>query len=457
MSENTNTVKSNKKLLIWQSVRAIATLVLICMVCCLVLALCNDLLYVSPEEKFARAMAKIYSNYGNGDEEFNNSFKLSSYKTTNTYGTVTDVKKAEDGAYVISSKGGGGYKGTVTIYIVIKERTVSGQKDAVIKAWAVKEHEGETFLGNITSAHQKAWYVNKSIKDFSSKAFEVDNNKVSGTTFSSTAINNAVKAACVFCIDELHLVSTPESEARNAVETLLKGTEYDGYTFNTVTDAEGFSEFAVNEQTTVSFFFEGSKAGADGLEAYVYGTDENRQIVVVKTGLTHAERLEATAVVAQSDNVTAEVVAKVQSVSYFEYLVHKANYTDFEFAGMAELNITFATNESYGSVGAVYTSTDGAVVIEATGTGGWEGGTITLNVVIKDGVIKGWWIVSNVGQSYLYKINAAWNTVKNWYVGSSIDAPLAMSDNTKVSGASFTSTAINKAINMACHYAKNVA
>ena len=458
MSENVEKTKKTMNPALKQSLIAIAVLVVICLVCGLLLALCNDLLYVSDEEKLNRAMAKIYADY-KSDDEFNKNFTLSN--NTNTYGTVTEVKKSTDGAYVISSKGGGGYKGTVTIYLVVKQETAGGKLDTVIKAWSIKEHDGETFLGNITSKQQETWYVGKSIAEYDSAAFALANNKVSGTTLSSTAINNAVKAACVYCIDVLKLVSTPESEAKDAIYALL-GAEYADYTFTSVADADGFSEYKVGDNS-LSFYFEGTKSGAASLEAYVYGEGDDRQIVVVTAGLTHADRLQAE-VVAKSDNATDEVVNKVKGLSYFEYLVHKS-HAEFEYAGMAEVDSAFTA--TIGTVNGVYKSTDGSVVIQATGNNGWEDGTITINVVIANGVIKGWWIVSNEKQSFIGNINDAWNEkVKNWYVGSSINEDIALVDDetvdgvlvpgNKLTGTTFTSTAINNAVNTACKYAREV-
>lgn len=62
MAEKTNIVKevnNNEKGTALQAVKAVAVLVVICLVCCLLLALCNDLLYVTEEEKFNRAMKDL--------------------------------------------------------------------------------------------------------------------------------------------------------------------------------------------------------------------------------------------------------------------------------------------------------------------------------------------------------------------------------------------------------------
>ena len=435
----------------------IAVLVCICLVCGLLLALCNDLLYVSDEDKLNRAMGKIYSAYGEGDKEWN-AANANFAAVDNDYGTITDIKKAADGAYVISAKGGGGYNsGGVTIYLVVKQEVVNGKNDAIIKAWTIKENDGQTFLGNITGKQQTSWYVGKSITDFKGDGFAVSNNKVSGTTLTSTAINNAVKSACQYCVDDLKLVSTPESEARDALVELL-GADYASYTFTSVADADGFAGFKVGEQE-LSFYFEGSD-GTNSVEAYVYGEGADRQIVVVKAGLTHAERL-AQEVVAKSDNAADDVVNKVKGLSYFEYLVRKS-HEGFVYAGMAEVDSSFTSDK--GTVGKVYTSTDGSVVIQATGNGGWEEGTVTINVVIANGTIKGWWIVGHEKQSFLQgNILEDWDNCKKWFVGESIDTvfttatPDKNPTEGKGSGATYSENAITNAINTACAYARSLA
>ncbi len=423
------------------AVKAVAVLVCICLVCVALLALCNDLLYISDDEKLARAMSAIYADYGTGDKEFNDSYTLTNGK--NSFGEVTDVKKAQDGAYVLTSKGGGGYKGTVTIYIVIKQEGSGAQMDAVVKAWTVKEHDGETFLGNIGDAQRKSWYVDQSITLYNSDAFALNNNKVTGTTLSSTAINNAVKAACDYCVNVLELVSTPESDAIKATSAL---SGLDGYTFS-VAASDGLDDYKVGD-TALSFVLQGVKDGADELEAFVYGSGDDVQIVVCKSWLTHQERARQDPV-AKTANVSDEVVAKVKGLSYFEHRVRQS-LADFEFVGTEE-TITQPAGIN-GTINKVYNGTNGTV-IEATGTGGYSNGTVTVDVVIGDDAIKAWWIVGNEGQTFINRFFDDWANVSKWYVGSSINDPIALGDN-KVTGASMSSTAINNAVNAACSYAK---
>ena len=119
---------------------------------------------------------------------------------------------------------------------------------------------------------------------------------------------------------------------------------------------------------------------------------------------------------------------------------------------MGEVNEEFATAEK-GTVNKIYLSTDGAIIVEATGNGGFMNGTVTINVIIADREIKGWSIVSNTEQSYISNIINS-TQASTWYVGSSIDGALELGDN-KVTGTTMSSTAINNAVNTACYYARN--
>lgn len=433
--------KAMKKGTVIQAVKAIAVLVIICLVCGILLALCNDLLYVSDDVKFDRAMQKIYPNFKKADD----SPALDTANVKTPYGEVLDLVKSSDGAYILTAKSSniGFSNGTVTIYVA-----VSGGENPTVAGWSIKENVGQSFIGNISEKHRKTWFIGQSITVVNPENPE-GSGLGSGATHTENAIGYAINAAAYYCINVLKLVSTPESEAKDALVALL-GTEYDGYGFVAVNDSAYLEACKVGDKE-LSFYFEGTKADSDPLAAYVYGEDDARQIVVVKDGITHAERLEETAVVKKSEGIPEELVAKAQSRSYFEYQIQKS-HAGFEFAGMGEVNEEFATAEK-GTVNKIYLSTDGAIIVEATGNGGFENGTVTINVIIADREIKGWSIVSNTEQSYIDKIINS-NATTTWYIGNSIDGALELGNN-KVTDATRSSTAINNAINAACYYARN--
>ena len=433
--------KTMKRGTVIQAVKAIAVLVIICLICGILLALCNDLFYVSEDVKFDRAMQKIYPDFKKADD----SPALDKANANTPYGEVLDIVKSTDGAYILPARsiGVGFGNGNVTIYVA-----VSGGENPTIVGWSIKDNVGQSFIGNISAKHQKTWFIGKSITEVYPENPE-GSGLGSGATHTENAIAYAINAANYYCINVLKLVSTPESEAKDALVALL-GTEYEGYSFVAVNDPDYLAACKVGENE-LSFYFEGTKAESDALAAYVYGEDDNRQIVVVKDGTTHSERLEATAVVAKSEDIANELVAKAQSRSYFEYQIQKS-HAGFEFAGMDEVNSEFATAEK-GKINKVYLSADGAIIVEVTGNGGFMNGTVTINVIIADRQIKGWSIVSNTEQSYIGSIINS-NATTTWYIGSSIDGDIELGNN-KITGTTMSSTAINNAVNAACYYAKN--
>lgn len=289
-TENVVSEKAMKRGTIIQAVKAIAVLVCICLVCGALLALCNDLLYVTEEEKFNRSIQKIYPKFEN-DETFDNT-PVSASAANASYGSVIKVYKSKDGAYVLTAKGIGGYGGTVTLNVA-----VGGKEDPTIKGWTIVESDGETLLANITNKHYTKWYIGKRVDD----ALDLGSNFVTNTTMTSTAINNAINMVAYYCMNELKLGSNPEGEAKQAVLALL-GQDYAGYVLNTynilntiVSDGNKVSDILSDKDNKITYYMAGSGDQGD-IAAYVYGSDDSRKIVV-RSG---------NEVIAKSENVTGE-------------------------------------------------------------------------------------------------------------------------------------------------------
>ena len=433
-----------------QWVIPIAVLVVICLVCGMLIAICNDLLYISKAEKDRRTIAKVYPDY-KPDPTFDNTLDPA-FAKNDDYGEVLDVYKSDDGTFIISAKGKGGYGGTVTVMVAYRA-------DGTIAAWAIQESDGETFLANITNKHMQTWFIGD---HFSKTQNTVTPNtgagKGSGATLTENAISNAINMASYYCKNKLY--ETEASRARAAVTELVKNAGHTDYTFLEVDDA-AFRETITVDTETLTFYFEGTKNGAPDLAAYVFGEDEARKIVVINNTLSHSARADASAVIAKSEGIADELVAAAQDAIYVEYKI-KSTYADFVFDGYATLDSTLA-NGANGTVNKIYKSADGAKVYETTGNGGFGNGTITLNVVIKDGVIKALSVVSHDGQSF-YDSNVApkWNLITDEFVGKSIDTVFATvtpdknPSEGKGTGATYTENAITNAVNTACNYAKNI-
>ena len=279
MSEEKKTMNPIVK----QWVIPIAVLVVICLVCGLLLALCNDLLFIDDDTRLSRSMQKVYPDFKLKEE------KAVDTKVTASYGKINRVLLSTDGTYVIEALGTGGYQGgSVTLYVVVGS-------DALIKGWAVKENDKQSYIDRIPSNAGSTWYVGKDVS--SELALEMTGATV---VLTSTAINNAINMAAYYCRTALGLGEDPEGDAMQATMELL-GDEYGSYTLkkvnlgSTTIDGKTKATDALSDDNNkLTYLFTGT--GDNGtIFAYVYGKDEIK-IVVVKDG----------EVLAKTENVTGE-------------------------------------------------------------------------------------------------------------------------------------------------------
>ena len=369
MSDTTNTSNANKRILIWQSVRAVATLVLICLVCCLLLALCNDLLYISEEEKFNRKLAKVYPGTFTMDTKYNQN-PVSDFADNPNYGSILKVYKSVEGDYILQSRGIGGYgNGTVTLYVAISA------SDSTIVGWAIESNNGQTFIGNITEKYTKEWYVGSRVDG----DLSLGNNKVSGTTLSSTAINNAINMAAFYCMNALGIGSNPVADAMNAVIELLTA-EDEGYAGYTLENHSGIFAGSYNGKTVeamisdssnkITYYFRGTGVNGD-VQAFIYGNDDSRKIVVLSGD---------SEIICKSSNVegTEDFVTNITTNKIFASFLPNDRY-----AYIAEIK-TEGTKKIYTVVGLAVgvTPKNYVLTIEIDNVGGV--GTIT-KAAIADG------------------------------------------------------------------------
>ena len=264
-----------------QTVKTIAVLVVICLVCGALLALCNDLLFIDDTTSLERKLRNsVWPTY-----EFKAELDVVSANANASYGRVNKVYESKDDTYVIEALGSGGYQGgSVTLYVVVG-------KDALIKAWAVKTNDKQSYIDRIPSDAGTKWYVGKDVSN--ELALEMTGATV---VLTSTAINNAINMAAYYCRTALGLGEDPEGDAKNAAIELLAAKGYT-YTANSLTK---FNVSAVGtalngEKDTLTYIFVAT--GDDGIVfIYVYGEGDGIKIVAVKDG----------AIIANSDSVTGE-------------------------------------------------------------------------------------------------------------------------------------------------------
>lgn len=358
-----------------QWVIPIAVLVIICLVCVLLLALCNDLLYVSPEEKFNRTIRKVYSGY-DSSVSFKEQTVDSKWKSNDNYGEVLAVRSASDGSYVITSKGTVGAFGGGSVTILV---AIGPNPKAEILGWALQDNEGQTFIANITEKHQKTWFVGSTVSDVQPNVSpNAGQGKGSGATYTENALANAINMACYYAQNALGLGSNPEGDAKKAVLARL-GEDYASYTLNavnisqaTVDGTKKVSEALSDSDNTLKYVFVGT--GDKGtIFAYVYGEGENIKFVVVTDDG-----------VVTSENVTGdeEFVANIKANPMY-------TFTYGSKQAYAIITAVDADTKVYTVAGLKVGTTPNTYVLEITIETDVDHGKVTDIVIKSDGWVAG--------------------------------------------------------------------
>lgn len=175
-----------------KSFKCIVVLVCIAVISGGLLAVLNDLLYVSDEERTARAIKAIYKT-----EIAFESVTVSENDAKNEYGSINSVFLLEDGNYLVQATGIDGYKGgTVTTWAVAE--FIDGKFNGLTSV-SVESYDKQTLMSAFSGNYFKVYTQKNDIIDgggfYSTVAGDnVVVNVQSAATYSSRAINNAVNA-----------------------------------------------------------------------------------------------------------------------------------------------------------------------------------------------------------------------------------------------------------------------
>lgn len=179
-----------------KSFKCIVVLVCIAVISGGLLAVLNDLLYVSDDERTARAIKTIYkTEIGFTSVEINES------DATNDFGSINSVFLLEDGNYLIQATGIDGYKGgTVTTWAVAE--FIDGKYNGLTSV-SVESYDKQTLMSAFSGNYFKVYTQKNDIIDgggfYSTVAGDnVVVNVQSAATYSSKAINNAVNSTLTY-------------------------------------------------------------------------------------------------------------------------------------------------------------------------------------------------------------------------------------------------------------------
>ena len=167
--------------------KCIIVLLSIALVCSGLLAILNDVLFVSSEERTSRAIKKIYGEEKEYEVVVSDEIE---YNEENLNGTINVVYKIEnaDSSYdlLIKSTGNEGYKnGTITLWVQVK---INGN-NAKIEKTILEAYEKQTLMSKLTQGYYDSFEL---IDGYYSSNNSGEKNVVSGATKSSNACCNAI-------------------------------------------------------------------------------------------------------------------------------------------------------------------------------------------------------------------------------------------------------------------------
>lgn len=196
------------KLFKTEAFKCIAVLFVITVAMCTILAVLNDVLYVSSEERLNRAVKKVYGKSVAAQvQEIDENRVAKDLGSIEEYYSFTDESVYYE---LFKSTGIKGYKdGTVTLWVLVK---YENDKPVSIANVTIDSYEKQTLMSSFTSSFFKTYTSITTEELESGKLFKTGNSKydnamlnntdiknvVSGATMSSNAMNNAVNTVLLY-------------------------------------------------------------------------------------------------------------------------------------------------------------------------------------------------------------------------------------------------------------------
>ena len=176
--------------------KCITVLLVISVVLGGLLAVANDVFYVSPEERTSRAIKSIYGEDRQYEVIIDTVYDCGEIGTVNKLFVVGD-KTSDSFDYLFQTTGKQGYKGgSITVWVQV---TVTNGDLAISKV-VQESYEKQTLMSKIT----QGWYDNFNGSINNSNGFNTTINPVSGATYSAQAGCNAIN--CVIEYAKANLI-----------------------------------------------------------------------------------------------------------------------------------------------------------------------------------------------------------------------------------------------------------
>ena len=181
--------------------KCIVVLLSILLVCGIFLTVMYGFFEVTAEERFKRAVEKIY-----GKEVATEEIDIGNYKTKYQYSEVLQTYKVlDDGNYLLNVTGKEGFGGSVTCWVVVEMSEDGSAIEGIMKI-VIDKAPGESYISKISQSHldqlaKKAKYGEELAGGFihnSTTKHDADDYIKTGASYSMRAISNAVNGAMYF-------------------------------------------------------------------------------------------------------------------------------------------------------------------------------------------------------------------------------------------------------------------
>lgn len=201
--------------------KCIAVLLSILLICGVFLTIMYGLLEVTPEEKFARAVQKIY-----GKSVKTQTVELDGTKTSFDYADISEAYKVEDdGNYLVKVSGKEGYGGAVVCWVVVDMSDDGSAIDGVMKV-SIESAPGESFINKISQSAleqlaAKAEYGKEVMGGYAHGSHDTGGDYIpTGASYSMRAISNCINGAMEFVAAYALGVTAEDFYADNGFEYL---------------------------------------------------------------------------------------------------------------------------------------------------------------------------------------------------------------------------------------------
>ena len=445
------------------SFKCIAVLLAIVLISGILLTICNSLFYVSADERLQRVLSNIYGREVTATEIVLDEPNIESYEivtdgSTGDYGNSMP-ENVKDGSLFRHKT-----ESDLLSLLNLDGEFTTGNLDGSLSTGATYSNFLCTYAAlfaavnyqNALDGREIAALSRTKYIDLENTAYSVDGSNV---TFDITT--TSYSRAGVFEIDvtvgENGVISSytivtngssPESFGDRMDESVLNGSLYIGK--DGAAMLELFAETGMTIDNTDEVLVTGATY-SNFLCAYAALFATANYEAIINDGAEISEELEYT----QYIN-TAETTATV-SEGGIDFTVVTTEYSRADaFTIDIRVRGGFETEYTGGNINsAYYIEDDGNYLVNATGTGGFSGGTVTCWVVINmnDGTVSGVGKVvidSNSGQSYISRVNK--DSVLSQFEGEFEEGEEASA--WTGTGATMSLTAITGAVNTALSFAK---